>query len=67
MKSFKDFISENEGGGGMVSAVPANAVGDSATVDSRVAGLGVDPPVGKRKKKVVMTPSPLTRTAPIKM
>lgn len=66
MKSFKEFVLENEGGG-MVSAVPANAVGDAATIDDRVAGLGVNPPVGKRKKKVVMTSKPLKRIAPIKM
>lgn len=66
MKSFKDFVNENEGGG-MVSSVPANAVGDAATIDDRVAGLGTNPPVGKRKKKPIMTPSPLKRTAPIKM
>ena len=45
----------------------ANAVGDAATIDDRVAGLGTNPPVGKRKKKPIMTPSPLKRTAPIKM
>lgn len=67
MKSFKEFVLENEGGGGMVSAVPANAVGDAATIDDRVAGLGTNPPVGKRKKKVVMTATPLKRIAPIKM
>jgi len=67
MKSFKDFISEDGEGGGMVSSVPANAVGDPSTIDQRVAGLGTNPPVGKRKKKPVMTPSPLKRTAPIKM
>ena len=63
MKSFKDFISEDEGGGGMVSVAPVNAVGDAATIDSRVAGLGTNPPVGKRKKRV-MTSSPLKRSAP---
>jgi hypothetical protein len=67
MKTFRDFINEEGEGGGMVSSVPANAVGDASTIDNRVAGLGTNPPVGKRKKKIVMTSSPLKRTAPIKM
>lgn len=62
MKSFKEFIAEEGEGGGMVSSVPANAVGDG----SAVAGLTGTPPVGKKKKHLI-TPSPLKRPAPIKM
>jgi hypothetical protein len=63
MKTFLEFIAENDGGG-MVSSVPANAVADG----SGVAGITGDPPVYKKKrKKAVITPSPLKRTAPIKM
>ena len=65
MKTFKEFVSE-EMGGGMTSAVAANAVGDAETIDNRVAGLGTNPPVGK-KKKPLLSPSPLKRTAPVKM
>lgn len=57
MKSFIEYISEMEGG------VAANSIQDG----SAVAGLTGDPPVGKRKKKPILTPSPLKRTAPIKM
>lgn len=59
MKSFKEFISED----GMVSAVPANSVASGA-----VAGIDNNPPVfGRKRKKPVMTCSPLKRSAPIKM
>lgn len=56
MKDFKEFIGEMEGG------VAVNSVGDG----SSVAGLTGDPPVGKKRKKFVMTTSPLKRTATIK-
>lgn len=59
MKSFIEFIAED----GMVSACPANAVGDASTVGSRLAGLDANPPVGK-KKKPLLSPSPLKRPAP---
>jgi len=65
MKSFKDFISEDgEGGGGMVSAVGANSIAAGG-----IAGVtDNNPPVGKRRKKrVIMTPAPLKRSAPVKM
>lgn len=67
MKGFKEFIGEEGEGGGMVSAVPANAVGNPATIDDRVAGLGNNPPVRRKKKFPVMSASPLKRTAPVKM
>ena len=57
MKTFKEFVQEE-----MVSAVPANAVGTGAAV----AGLTGDPPVGKRRKPV-MTKTPLKRNNPVKM
>ena len=64
MKSFKDFIAEDGEGGGMVSAVPANSI-----TAGGIAGVtDNNPPVRKsRKKRVVITPSPLKRSAPVKM
>lgn len=53
MKSFKEFVAEMEG------AVATNAVGDG----SALAGLTGEPPVGKKKKHLI-TPSPLRRPAP---
>ena len=64
MKSFKNFISEDGEGGGMVSAVPANS---SAT--GQYAGVNDgNPPVRmKKKNRTLLTPSPLKRPAPNKM
>lgn len=64
MKSFKDFISEDGEGGGMVSAVGANSIAAGG-----IAGVtDNNPPVGRnRKKRTLLTPSPLKRSAPVKM
>jgi len=63
MKSFKEFISEDGEGGGMVSAVPTNSHASNG-----IAGVtDNNPPVGRNRKKRIMTPSPLKRSAPIKM
>lgn len=63
MKTFRDFIAENEGGAASVS-------GGSVVGTGQIAGAGVpnptlpnqaEPGINRKKKNSLLTPLPLTR------